>query len=61
VFVAAPGVEGKGTLPVRTGLPALCTPLLIIQSFYRATSELALRRGFNPDVPPHLNKVTETV
>jgi glucosamine--fructose-6-phosphate aminotransferase (isomerizing) len=48
-------------LPVIGGLPALCTPLLIIQSFYRAASELALRRGFNPDVPPHLNKVTETV
>ena len=61
VFVAAPGKQGAGMLPVLTGLPALCTPLLIIQSFYRAASELALRRGFNPDVPPHLNKVTETV
>ncbi|MEO9079004.1 MAG: SIS domain-containing protein [Rhodanobacter sp.] len=61
VFVAAPGREGPGMLPVPEGLPAICTPLLIIQSFYRATSELALRRGFNPDVPPHLNKVTETV
>jgi glucosamine--fructose-6-phosphate aminotransferase (isomerizing) len=61
VFVAAPGLEGEGTLPVATGLPALCTPLLIIQSFYRAASELSLLRGFNPDVPPHLNKVTETV
>jgi glucosamine--fructose-6-phosphate aminotransferase (isomerizing) len=61
VFVAAPGLHGAGTLPVIGGLPALCTPLLIIQSFYRAASELALRRGFNPDVPPHLNKVTETV
>ncbi|WP_395120873.1 SIS domain-containing protein [Rhodanobacter sp. FW102-FHT14D06] len=61
VFVAAPGQHGPGTLPVPGGLPALCTPLLIIQSFYRAASGLALRRGFNPDVPPHLNKVTETV
>ncbi|HWX65937.1 MAG TPA: SIS domain-containing protein [Rhodanobacter sp.] len=61
VFVAAPGLHGAGTLPVVGGLPALCTPLLIIQSFYRAASELSLRRGFNPDVPPHLNKVTETV
>jgi glutamine---fructose-6-phosphate transaminase (isomerizing) len=61
VFVAAPGIDGDNSLPVGTGLPALCTPLLIIQSFYRAASELALRRGFNPDVPPHLNKVTETV
>ena len=61
VFVAAPGLQGAGSLPVPAGLPALCTPLLIIQSFYRAASELSLRRGFNPDVPPHLNKVTETV
>jgi glucosamine--fructose-6-phosphate aminotransferase (isomerizing) len=61
VFVAAPGQHGAGTLPVAAGLPALCTPLLVIQSFYRAASELSLRRGFNPDVPPHLNKVTETV
>ncbi len=61
VFVAAPGQHGAGNLPVAGGLPALCTPLLTIQSFYRAASALALRRGFNPDVPPHLNKVTETV
>ncbi|MGB3747008.1 MAG: SIS domain-containing protein [Rhodanobacter sp.] len=61
VFVAAPGQHGPGTLPVAGNLPALCTPLLVIQSFYRAASGLALRRGFNPDVPPHLNKVTETV
>ena len=40
--------------------PAL-SPLLAIQSFYRAVEMLARRRGFNPDVPPHLNKVTETV
>ena len=31
------------------------------ESFYRAVSALALRRGFNPDVPPHLDKVTETM
>lgn len=61
VFVAAPGLHGAGSLPVAGGLPALCTPLLAIQSFYRAASALALRRGFNPDVPPHLDKVTETV
>ena len=39
----------------------LFAPLLTIQSFYRAINALALRRGQNPDVPPHLNKVTETV
>ena len=61
VWVASSGGQGPGALPVPAGLPPICTPLLMIQSFYRATSELALRRGFNPDVPPHLNKVTETV
>ncbi len=36
-------------------------PLLTVQSFYRAINALALQRGNNPDLPPHLNKVTETV
>ncbi|TAM09087.1 MAG: SIS domain-containing protein [Rhodanobacter sp.] len=61
VLVAAPGKTGNGFLPLAAGLPPMFTPLLTIQSFYRATSALALARGFNPDVPPHLNKVTETV
>jgi len=38
-----------------------CAPLITIQSFYRAINALAQRRGHDPDVPPHLNKVTETV
>ena len=38
-----------------------CAPLLTVQAFYRAINALALRRGHNPDLPPHLNKVTETV
>ena len=44
----------------RPAHPALA-PLLTVQSFYRAINALALRRGHNPDLPPHLNKVTETV
>jgi glucosamine--fructose-6-phosphate aminotransferase (isomerizing) len=61
VFIAAPGAGGLDALPLAAGLPALCAPVVAIQSFYRAVSALALRRGFNPDVPPHLNKVTETL
>ena len=38
-----------------------CTPIVTIASFYRAANALALRRGRNPDMPPHLRKVTETV
>jgi glucosamine--fructose-6-phosphate aminotransferase (isomerizing) len=60
VWVAAPGASGEGLLPLVASAP-ITAPLLTIQSFYRATNALALRRGYDPDVPPHLNKVTETV
>ncbi len=60
VLVAAPGTDAD-PLPVPDSAHPACTPLLTIQSFYRAASALSLRRGLNPDVPPHLRKVTETV
>ena len=40
--------------------PALA-PMVTLQSFYRAINALALRRGRNPDLPPHLHKITETM
>ena len=47
-------------LPTETAHPAI-QPMLIIQSFYRFVNALALARGYDPDHPPHLRKVTETV
>lgn len=47
-------------LPALAAHPAI-EPLLLIQSFYRLTADLAVRRGYDPDHPPFLNKVTETV
>ena len=32
----------------------------MILSFYRLVEALAHRRGFDPDRPPHLSKVTRT-
>jgi fructoselysine-6-P-deglycase FrlB-like protein len=32
-----------------------------VQSVYRLIATLAVRRGFDPDHPPYLRKVTETV
>ncbi|OHD10148.1 MAG: iron dicitrate transport regulator FecR [Sphingopyxis sp. RIFCSPHIGHO2_12_FULL_65_19] len=49
-----------GELPAIADHPAI-EPILMIQSFYRMASALALARGHNPDSPPHLNKVTETL
>jgi glucosamine--fructose-6-phosphate aminotransferase (isomerizing) len=36
-------------------------PILLVQSFYRMVNELAVARGRDPDRPPTLAKVTETV
>lgn len=58
VLAAVPGVEGA--LPTLALHPDL-DPLLLIQSFYRMICTLAFRRGFNPDKPDNLKKVTETV
>jgi glucosamine--fructose-6-phosphate aminotransferase (isomerizing) len=32
-----------------------------VQSAYRMIAALAVRRGLDPDRPPHLHKITETV
>jgi glucosamine--fructose-6-phosphate aminotransferase (isomerizing) len=48
------------TLPSVTAHPVI-EPLLRIQSFYRAAEALARARGLDPDRPPNLQKVTETV
>ena len=50
-----------GDLPLPPAPHPACAPLLAVQAFYRAANALSLRRGFNPDVPPHLRKVTETL
>jgi len=47
-------------LPTETAHPAI-QPMLIIQSFYRLINALSIARGYDPDRPPHLRKVTETV
>ncbi|PSJ62264.1 SIS domain-containing protein [Pseudaminobacter soli (ex Li et al. 2025)] len=43
-----------------TGHP-LTDPLALIVSFYGFVEAFARHRGLNPDVPPFLNKVTETI
>ncbi|UAL11148.1 SIS domain-containing protein [Caulobacter segnis] len=61
VLLAAPGDEaGVPTLPAVSAHPVL-EPILMIQSFYRMANALSVARGYDPDSPPHLNKVTETV
>jgi glutamine---fructose-6-phosphate transaminase (isomerizing) len=60
VLLAGSQVPGAITLPSIRAHPAI-EPLLLIQGFYRFANTLALARGRDPDRPPHLRKVTETV
>ncbi|GAB3040334.1 SIS domain-containing protein [Oleiagrimonas citrea] len=61
VWTAAPGDRHDDALPIVPAADPLCAPLLAVQSFYRAANALSMARGYDPDVPPYLNKVTETV
>ena len=60
VIVAGAKAPRAVALPTLSADPVL-EPMLIVQSFYRMVNALALARGRNPDQPPYLNKVTETV
>ncbi|WP_243455733.1 SIS domain-containing protein [Sphingosinicella sp. BN140058] len=60
VAVAGEGPAGTIALPCVDSHPVL-QPILQIQSFYRAANALSFARGFDPDRPPHLSKVTETI
>jgi glucosamine--fructose-6-phosphate aminotransferase (isomerizing) len=44
-----------------TEVAAELAPILLVQSAYRMIASLAVRRGLDPDRPPHLHKITETV
>jgi glucosamine--fructose-6-phosphate aminotransferase (isomerizing) len=50
-----------GTLPwIGDGHP-ICDPVIMLIPAYRAIESTARRRGFDPDNPPHLRKVTRTL
>jgi glucosamine--fructose-6-phosphate aminotransferase (isomerizing) len=61
VWVTSADISQPHVLPVAESPHPVCAPLIAIQGFYKAANALALLRGRNPDVPPHLNKVTRTV
>ena len=56
------GLPGApGTVLPTLDADALAQPILLVQSFYRMVNELSVLRGRDPDRPPTLNKVTETI
>ncbi|HTK79376.1 MAG TPA: hypothetical protein VL286_02960, partial [Rhizomicrobium sp.] len=58
VFVAG---GPNGTLPWIGDDHPVCDPVAMLVPAYRAIEAAARRKGFDPDRPPHLQKVTETL
>ncbi|HZZ90270.1 MAG TPA: SIS domain-containing protein [Caulobacteraceae bacterium] len=60
--IKAGGGEQPGvlTLPTRGACPVL-EPIAYALSFYRLVAAVAVARGLDPDRPPHLSKITETL
>ncbi|MBM6593324.1 SIS domain-containing protein [Microvirga pudoricolor] len=61
--VVAGAADGPATamLPSLEDVHPYLAPIAMIQSFYPLVNAIALARGRNPDSPPRLRKVTETV
>ena len=61
IFITTNKPANGQKLPfVSSGHP-LTDPLLLIICYYQFIEKLARARGLNPDMPPHLKKITETV
>jgi glutamine---fructose-6-phosphate transaminase (isomerizing) len=60
IAVAGPGYDGALALPIARNLHSVAGPIVMAQSFYRLVNGLSVRRGYDPDHPPLLQKVTET-
>ena len=61
--IAAGPTPGGGCLelPCDPSLSPFAKPIALAQSFYALVESVARLRGRDPDRPPHLRKVTETV
>lgn len=61
VLVAGKSYDNAVNLPSVEGVAAATAPIVFVQSFYKMVNALATTRGYDPDSPPHLSKVTETL
>ncbi|MEF3045871.1 SIS domain-containing protein [Pseudotabrizicola sp. L79] len=60
VFLTGANAARAVTLPVVTGVHPLLAPLVLAVGFYGFVETLSRQRGYDPDLPRHLRKVTET-
>jgi glutamine---fructose-6-phosphate transaminase (isomerizing) len=60
IAVAGSPLPGTMPLPLNHGLHPVLAPIAMVQSFYTLVNAISIKRGYDPDHPPMLNKVTET-
>lgn len=60
VLLAAPADVAERDLTLSTAAQEDLDPITAIQSFYLLVEAVARARGYNPDTPRHLSKVTST-
>lgn len=60
IFVAPDGIE-KASLGYPKARQPLFDPIVAIQALYPLIAEIAVARGYDPDRPCHLQKVTRTI
>jgi glucosamine--fructose-6-phosphate aminotransferase (isomerizing) len=53
--------EGATSLAAVADVHPVLAPICAIQSFYRFVNMVSVHRGYDPDTPPNLRKVTETL
>jgi len=61
IFSATAADVAGPRLPIASTGHPLTDPIAIVLSFYRFVERVAVTRGYNPDQPRNLKKVTETV
>lgn len=61
VLAAGKSYSGAQNLDMVYNSAPELRPIIFIQSFYKFVNALSLIRGYNPDYPLYLNKVTETL
>jgi glutamine---fructose-6-phosphate transaminase (isomerizing) len=61
VIAAGPPTDAGLVLPCDAMLNPFALPIALAQSFYPLVESVARARGRDPDAPPHLTKVTETL
>ncbi len=61
LHVAAIGAPASCRLPTIKGVALLLEPLLFIQRFYKLANAVSVAKGYDPDSPPYLTKITQTL